>query len=226
MPYSIGQGSGALTTASDLLFHGEPDGNFQAYDAKTGELLWQWQTGAGADAPAITYEIDGTQYVAIAAGGVSIQTTSTNGDMIWVFSLKGSPGNRLQPFAAPKPPESVVGFAGPVVRGNAVKMADYSYGPARITVTAGTKVTFTNNGSQPHNASSSDGGGWDTGLLAKGETATVTFNKPGTYNFICTPHPSMIGQVIVTGQQVANASATVVVEGPQRSGPPPTHDAH
>ena len=34
MPYSIGQGSGALATASGLLFHGEPDGNFQAYDAK------------------------------------------------------------------------------------------------------------------------------------------------------------------------------------------------
>jgi glucose dehydrogenase len=52
MPYSIGQGSGALVTASDLLFHGEPDGHFQAYDARNGELLWQWQTGAGADAPA------------------------------------------------------------------------------------------------------------------------------------------------------------------------------
>ncbi len=83
------------------MFHGEPDGKFQAYDAKTGELLWQWQTGAGADAPAITYEIDGTQYVAIAVGGVSIQTTSANSDMIWVFSLKGSPGDRLKPFAAP-----------------------------------------------------------------------------------------------------------------------------
>ena len=79
----------------------------------------------------------------------------------------------------------------------------------RITVAAGTKVTFTNTGAQPHNASS-DAGGWDTGLLAKGETASVTFNRPGTYNFICTPHPSMIGQIIVTGQPVANAPATVV----------------
>ena len=60
-PYSIGQGSGALTTASDVLFHGEPDGKFQAYNAVNGELLWEFQTGAGADAPAITYEIDGEQ---------------------------------------------------------------------------------------------------------------------------------------------------------------------
>ena len=223
VPHSIGQGSGALVTASDVLFHGEPDGNFQAYDAKTGELLWQWQTGAGADAPAITYEIDGTQYVAIASGGVSIQTSSSNGDMIWVFSLKGSPGNRLQPFVAPKPPESVVGFSGPVVRGNAVKFQDYSFAPARITVAAGTKVTFTNNGAQPHNASSADGGGWDTGLLAKGETANVTFNRPGTYNFICSPHPSMIGQIIVTGQTVANAPTTVV-ESEAKPGGAPAHD--
>ncbi len=209
-PYSIGQGSGALVTASDILFHGEPDGNFQAYDAKTGELLWQWQTGAGADAPAITYEIDGTQYVAIASGGVSIQTTSSNSDMIWAFSLKGSPGDRLKPFAAPKPPENVVGFAGQVVKTNAVKISDYSYGPQRITVAAGTKVTFTNTGAAPHNATSSDAGGWDTGLLAQGETASVTFNQPGTFTYTCTPHPSMLGQIIVTGQAVANVPATVV----------------
>ena len=65
-PYSIGQGSGALVTASDLLFHGEPDGRFQAYDARNGELLWHWQAGAGADAPAITYEIDGVQFLVAA----------------------------------------------------------------------------------------------------------------------------------------------------------------
>ena len=38
---------------------------------------------------------------------------------------------------------------------------------------------------------------WSTGALAKGETKTVTFNKPGIYYYICTPHPWMYGQVIV-----------------------------
>jgi quinohemoprotein ethanol dehydrogenase len=230
VPYSIGQGSGALSTASDLVFHGEPDGKFQVYDAKTGETLWEWQTGAGADAPAVTYEIDGTQYVAIASGGVSIQTTSSNSDMIWVFSLEGSPGGRLQPFEAPTPPENVVGFSGPVAKANQVKIDDYTYGPSRITVTTGTKVTFTNSGVTPHNASSSDGGGWDTGLLAKGESASVTFNQPGTYTYVCTPHPSMIGQIIVTGQAVAAVPATVVQQpGPRPPGTPtpsPDHGAH
>lgn len=118
MPYSIGQGSGTLATAGGLLFHGEPDGNIQAYDAKTGARLWQWQTGAGADAPAITYEIDGVQYVAIASGGVSIQTSSANGDMVWAFSLDGSPGNRLGEFPAPKPPPTGVEYVGGSVAPN------------------------------------------------------------------------------------------------------------
>jgi alcohol dehydrogenase (cytochrome c) len=210
LPYSVGQGSGALATASDVVFHGEPDGNFQAYDAKTGDLLWQWQTGAGADAPAITYEVDGTQFVAIAAGGVSIQTTSANSDMIWAFSLKGSPGDRLKPFAPPKPPENVVGFSGAIAKTNTIKIGDYTYAPARITVSTGTKVTFTNAGAQPHNAASSDAGGWDTGLLANGESASVTFNRPGTYTYNCTPHPSMIGQIIVTGDATDSGPAAIV----------------
>ena len=210
MPYSVGQGSGALSTAGGLVFHGEPSGLFQAYAAKNGALIWEWQTGAGADAPAITYELDGEQYVAIAAGGVSIQTTSANGDEIWAFSLKGSPGGRLKPFDPPRPPVSVVEFTGPVVDASAIKFIDYDLTPSRITVKAGTKVTFTNDGNEMHNASSSDNGGWDTGLLGHGQTATITFNRPGTYNYNCGPHPSMIGQIIVTGDAVMTGPPTVV----------------
>ncbi len=217
LPYSIGQGSGALATASGLIFHGQPDGNFQAYDARSGDLLWQWQTGAGADAPAITYEIDGQQYVAIAAGGVAIQTTSANSDMIWAFSLAGSPGGRLKPFDPPPPPQTVVAFDGALEATDAVKLVDYAFAPQRITVAAGHAVTFTNTGTETHNASSSDQGGWDTGMLKTGQSASVTFNRPGTYNFNCSPHPSMIGQIVVTGEPVSAGPAVVV----RRSGPIP-----
>ena len=213
MPYSVGQGSGALSTASGLVFHGEPSGLVQAYDARKGDLLWQWQAGAGADAPVVTYEINGEQFIAIAVGGVAIQTTSANSDMIWAFSLKGSPGGRLQEFAAPKPPVSVVGFDGPVAEASTVKFADYQFTPGRITVKAGTRVTFTNDGGEMHNASSTDAGGWDTGLLAHGDSAVIVFNRPGTYNFNCSPHPSMIGQVIVTGDAVAGAPVVVEKRG-------------
>jgi quinohemoprotein ethanol dehydrogenase len=236
-PYSIGQGSGALTTAGGLLFHGEPSGLFQAYSANTGELLWQWQTGAGADAPAITYEIDGEQYVAIAAGGLSTQTASANGDMIWAFSLNGNRNHQIAQFEAPAPPPSQVSFnftgllkgEVPIAKTNAVKVIDYAYSPSRITVTTGTKVTFTNTGQQPHNAAGADLGGWDVGILQGGETASVTFNKPGTYLYSCTPHPFMIGQVIVTGPEIAAAPAVVVeASGRKAEGPMamPGHEMH
>jgi len=212
-PYSIGQGSGALATAGGLVFHGDPGGNFQAYDARNGDLVWEWQTGAGADAPAVTYEIDGEQFVAIAAGGVSIQTTSANSDMVWAFSLKGSPGSRLQPFDPPRPPVNLVEFTGPAVAAKEIKLIDYDVTPQRITVAAGTKVTFTNDGTEMHNAASSEAGGWDTGLMAHGQSVSVTFNRPGTYNFNCYPHPSMIGQIVVTGAAVAGNPVVVEKNG-------------
>jgi plastocyanin len=103
----------------------------------------------------------------------------------------------------------------PVVKTDAIKMVDYAFNPARITVTTGTKVTFTNTGQQPHNAAGADSGGWDIGLLMNGEAAKVTFNKPGTYLFQCTPHPFMIGEITVTGPEIASAPA-IAVEGSGR----------
>ena len=221
MTYSIGQGSGSLATAGGVVFHGQPDGNFQAYDAKTGDLIWEWQTGAGADAPAITYEIDGEQYVAIAAGGVSTQTMSANGDLIWAFSLNGAPGNRLRPFAAPKPPTTVREINGTIVNANAITLVDYAFTPVRITVPVGTKVTFTNNGKALHNASSMDGGGWDTGMMGAGKSVGVTFNRPGTYSYACLPHSFMIGQIIVTGSPIDSQPPVVVDRGAEPSGNSP-----
>jgi alcohol dehydrogenase (cytochrome c) len=57
-----------LTTAGNLAFVGEPTGEFDAFDAKTGELLWQFQTGTGIHASPITYSVGGKQYIAIATG--------------------------------------------------------------------------------------------------------------------------------------------------------------
>jgi plastocyanin len=111
----------------------------------------------------------------------------------------------LKPFEAPRPPASVVGFTGPAVAAREIKLIDYDVTPARITVAVGTRVTFTNDGTETHNAASSDGGGWDTGLMARGQSISVTFNRPGTYNFNCYPHPSMIGQIVVTGEAVPSA---------------------
>jgi alcohol dehydrogenase (cytochrome c) len=100
LPYRMGGGSGSTVTAGGLLFRGEPDGNFVALDTKTGGVLWKFQTGFGADAPPVVYEVDGDEYVAIATGGNSIQRSAT-GDAVWAFSLKGQVGPAWWP---PTPP--------------------------------------------------------------------------------------------------------------------------
>ena len=100
VPYLAGFGSGVLATAGGLLFHGGTDGYFRAFDSKTGEELWRFQTGFGADAPAATYEIDGEQYVAIAAGGSRDGLKEARGDLVWSFKI----GGRLNPLNGPPAP--------------------------------------------------------------------------------------------------------------------------
>ena len=60
---------GALATAGGLLFAGESDGWFRAYDSATGKVLWSFFAGAGVNAPPAAYSVDGKQYVVVAAGG-------------------------------------------------------------------------------------------------------------------------------------------------------------
>ena len=59
---------GTLTTAGNLVFQGTADGRFVAYNATTGEKLWESPTGTGVVAAASTYMIDNQQYVSIAVG--------------------------------------------------------------------------------------------------------------------------------------------------------------
>ena len=59
---------GVVSTAGDLVFGGGKDGYFVALDARTGELLWKASLGGQVNAGPMTYEVDGKQYVAIAAG--------------------------------------------------------------------------------------------------------------------------------------------------------------
>jgi alcohol dehydrogenase (cytochrome c) len=60
--------SSVLTTAGDLVFAGEPDGMFDALDARSGELLWQFQCGNGHHSSPSTYSVDGQQFIAVPTG--------------------------------------------------------------------------------------------------------------------------------------------------------------
>lgn len=77
---------GVLATAGGLVFTGEGSGSLDAFDSETGKLLWQHKAEAGVNAPPITYEIDGVQYVAVAAGGNQLFGYK-QGDYLMVYAL-------------------------------------------------------------------------------------------------------------------------------------------
>jgi len=78
---------GPLVTKGGLVFIGAAmDERFHAYDKDTGKLLWEYQMDAGGYATPATYEIDGRQYVVIAAGGGGKPGTK-KGDAFYCFAL-------------------------------------------------------------------------------------------------------------------------------------------
>lgn len=84
IPFDVDRNGGTLTTAGNLVFHGHEDGWFYAYDATTGERLWESRTAPGPGA-VVTYELDGRQYVTTMAG--------LGGDgppgRVWTYVLDG-----------------------------------------------------------------------------------------------------------------------------------------
>jgi alcohol dehydrogenase (cytochrome c) len=77
---------GILATSGGLVFTGEGNGAFKAYDSSNGKLLWQFQAGAGVDAPPSSYVADGKQYIVVGAGG-NTQLDYRRGDSIIAFTL-------------------------------------------------------------------------------------------------------------------------------------------
>jgi len=91
---------GVLSTAGNLVFWGTPEGYLKAANAKTGEVVWQFQTGSGIVAPPVTWDDNGTQYVAVVSGwGGAVPLWGgevakkvnmlEQGGSVWVFKLSG-----------------------------------------------------------------------------------------------------------------------------------------
>ncbi len=83
-----------LSTAGGLVFTGEPNGYFDAFDARTGELLWRYQTGNGIHSNPVTYSVRGKQYIAVPTGwggwveGFAPELYgATRGSSLFVFAL-------------------------------------------------------------------------------------------------------------------------------------------
>jgi PQQ-dependent dehydrogenase (methanol/ethanol family) len=217
MPYSLAHGNGILTTASDLLFIGQPDGNLLALDARSGRELWRFQCGAAISASPIMYEVDGEQYLAVYAGGTSIPygNSAPRGDFLWAFRIGGD----LPPAPTPQPPvvrRPVQG--GPVdgaVVGDTVVIGrtfDQQTGtisatestavngmaPTHLRVPAGTTVTFTNHADNRgvRGVTQFFEGLFDV-RLAPGESYTHTFGEKGEYFFNDPASPRSTGKIEV-----------------------------
>ncbi|WP_181704803.1 amicyanin [Chthonobacter rhizosphaerae] len=85
--------------------------------------------------------------------------------------------------------------------GATVEIAKMKFATPEVTVKAGEAVTWTNTEALPHNVHFKTGPGLteehEGPMLRSKQTYTVQFNEPGTYEYICTPHPFMKGKVVV-----------------------------
>jgi alcohol dehydrogenase (cytochrome c) len=81
--------SGSVVTRGGLVFVGRNDGRLTALDSSNGRKLWEFQTGAGMNAPATVFEHEGVQYVAAYAAG-NVFAGTKRGDRVWLFSLEGN----------------------------------------------------------------------------------------------------------------------------------------
>ena len=99
-PYKYVLLASMLATAGDLVFTGNPEGEFFALDARSGRKLWSFQTGAGHRGSAVSYAVNGKQYIATPTGwpvtNIGAATQALFPDQVWrngstvmVFALPG-----------------------------------------------------------------------------------------------------------------------------------------
>jgi quinohemoprotein ethanol dehydrogenase len=176
---------GTLATAGGLVFVGDGDGRLKAYSARNGQLRWSFQTGAGVNAPPITYSVNGRQYIAVASGG-SWQLGFPRGDTLWVFAL----GGRLSPVKAQLvEPRTVVTTK--------VDILLTGFVHSRLIVPPGTTITWTNN-TKTNQSVDARLGSWHSGSIAPGKTFSHTFRVEGAFDYIDAAAPGLLGSVIVS----------------------------
>jgi plastocyanin len=80
--------------------------------------------------------------------------------------------------------------------GAEIKIDNFTFEPATITVAAGTQVTWVNRDDMPHTVTSDDKS-FKSKAFDTDEKFSFTFATPGTYKYFCSIHPKMIGEVVV-----------------------------
>jgi plastocyanin len=79
---------------------------------------------------------------------------------------------------------------------NTIEMKNFHFAPVTLNIPVGTTVTWKNLDEEPHTVAS-DSGVFRSGGLEENDTFGFKFDKPGTYRFICSIHPNMMGTIVV-----------------------------
>lgn len=117
----------------------------------------------------------------------------------------------------------VTGVAGAGAAPAAVVISNYAFGPAQMTINAGDTVTWTNNDSAKHDATSIGGPGpLKSPLLAKGQSYSLTFASPGTFRYTCTIHPDMLATITVKAAMTTTTAPAALVVPVTTAVAPPT----
>ena len=93
-----------------------------------------------------------------------------------------------------------------------IDIANFAFSPQNLSIQVGDTVTWTNLDAVQHTATSTSGA-FDSGPLDQNETYSITFTQAGTYDYLCTPHPSMTGQIVVQGAPAATPAPTQATGG-------------
>ena len=96
---------GVLATAGGLLFAGQSDGRLMALDSSDGSVMWEFQTGAGLNAPVSSFEHNGEQHIVAYSAG-NLFAGSPRGDSLWLFSLSGTMDEARPPGSKPEVAEA------------------------------------------------------------------------------------------------------------------------
>ncbi len=101
-----------------------------------------------------------------------------------------------------------------------IRAIDFAFQPATLTVAAGSRISFANAGTAPHTMTAVDGS-FDSGVVSGGGRWGHTFSVPGTFGFLCSLHPQMVGTIRVTDSS-GQAPAPAPTPGPTATLPRPT----
>lgn len=99
-----------------------------------------------------------------------------------------------------------------------VDIVGFAFDPPSLTITVGDTVTWTNLDAAVHTATSTTGA-FDSGDLDQNESWSFTFTTPGTYDYLCTPHPFMTGTIVVEAVAAAPTPAPTVAPAAPTAAP-------